>query len=110
MNTESVMRPASYIDVNDLEQGPMKLNQAQDMTVGRFDCNKIMRGRTESNTYKNLIASHHSYMEVIGEELVLSSESMTSSAYAKPCQDVINQLSETLKRNLNLTTKNPTKR
>lgn len=109
MNTVSVMRPASYIDVNDLEQGPMKLNQAQNMTVGRFDCNKIMRGQTESK-YKNLTASHHSYMEVIGEELVLSSGSMTSSAYAKPCQDVINQLSETLKRNLNLTTKNPTKR
>ncbi|XP_022291856.2 uncharacterized protein LOC111103114 [Crassostrea virginica] len=109
MNTESVMRPASYIDVNDLEQGPMKLNQAQNMTIGSFDCNKIMRGQTESK-YKNLIASHHSYMEVIGEELVLSSGSMTSSVYAKPCQDVINQLSETLKRNLNLTTKNPTKR
>eukprot|EP00105_Crassostrea_gigas_P040479 XP_019924627.1 PREDICTED: uncharacterized protein LOC109619286 [Crassostrea gigas] len=98
-NAESFRKSQSYIDVDELEQKAMYLNYDQMQTP-------------PSENFKNILNSHqkkigskksstlHSYIDVIGELAeagAFHSDSMTSSGYSKPSQDVLMQLKEVLK-------------
>lgn len=99
VNAESFRKSQSYIDVDELEQRAMYLNYDQMQTPPSENFKNILNSRQKKIGSKKS-STLHSYIDVIGELAeagTFHSDSMTSSGYSKPSQDVLMQLKEVLK-------------
>lgn len=98
-NAESFRKSQSYIDVDELEQKAMYLNYDQMQTPPSENFRNILNSHQKKIGSKKS-STLHSYIDVIGELAeagAFHSDSMTSSGYSKPSQDVLMQLKEVLK-------------
>lgn len=99
MNAESFRKSQAYIDVEELEQKAMYLNYEQMQKSPSENFKSILNSR-QKKTESKKSSTLHSYIDVIGEleeARAFHSDSMTSSGYSKPSQDVLMQLSKVLK-------------
>lgn len=99
MNTESFRKSQAYIDVDELEQKAMYLNYKQMQKSPSENFKNILNSR-QRKTESKKSSTLHSYIDVIGEleeAGAFHSDSMTSSGYSKPSQDVLMELSKVLK-------------
>lgn len=99
MNAESFRKSQAYIDVDELEQKAMYLNYEQMQKSPSENFKSILNSR-QKKTESKKSSTLHSYIDVIGEleeARAFHSDSMTSSGYSKPSQDVLMQLSKVLK-------------
>lgn len=99
MNTESFRKSQSYIDVDELEQKAMYLNYDQMHKPPSENFKNILNSRQKKIGSKKS-STLHSYIDVIGELKEAGAfhcDSMTSSGYSKPSEDVLMQLSKVLK-------------
>lgn len=99
MNTESFRKSQAYIDVDELEQKAMYLNYEQMQKSPSENFKNILNSR-QRKTESKKSSTLHSYIDVIGEleeAGAFHSDSITSSGYSKPSQDVLMELSKVLK-------------
>lgn len=98
MNTESFRKSQAYIDVDELEQKAMYLNYKQMQKSPSENFKNILNSR-QRKTESKKSSTLHSYIDVIGEleeAGAFHSDSITSSGYSKPSQDVLMELSKVL--------------